>query len=134
MGELIFRSDKWDERYQRLRPYRVYDLLEHKWALAKAGVAHLTPDMADITRLPKDMPEEVMRAVTGFVNDAKIHGRWFCIAKGDLDDDQDEDILTAAAHYIEEGDKPKALIDDYCSHSKPGFHGPSPLLVRMLCT
>lgn len=136
MGELIFRSDKWDEHYKRWEPYRVYDLLNHKWALEKADVAHLTPDMADISRLPEGLPDQVVRTVEGFVNDAKIHGRWFCIRKGDLDDEQDEDVLTAAAYLTEneDEDKRKPLIDDYHLHLSPGYHGPTPTLLRLLCT
>lgn len=124
MAELMFRNEN------PTLPYRVYLPLSLAWALK--GLEHLTPDKADLGRLPADLPEPVQRAIECFVNDAKAHQRWFCIKDGDLDDDQDEDILqTAAFHFMDE--EGQHLIVDYIVHDRSGYHGPSPLLIKLLC-
>lgn len=124
MGELLFKNENPNV------PYRVYDPIDMRWALK--GLEHLTPDKADISRLPEALPEPVKRAIGYFVNDAKVHRRWFCIKDGDLDDDQDEDILNTASYpFGEDGDQ--HLLINYQVHSTKGFHGPSPVLVKLLC-
>ena len=131
MLELIFKSDKphpIDPRGERCLPYRDYSPLSLRWALE--GIAHLTPEKADINRLPEGLPDPVIRAAEGFVNDAKVLGKWFCIKDGDLDDDQDEDILTAAAYVDDAGNY---YIADYIIYHTNGFHGPTPELIRLLC-
>ena len=131
MKELIFQSDKLDPidpKGHRRVPYRIYLPLSLRWALQ--NVAHLIPAKADIDRLPEGLPDQVVRAVEGFVNDAKVLGKWFCIKDGDLDDDQDEDILTAAAYVDDDG---RYYISDYALYRAKGFHGPTPELIEMLC-
>jgi len=132
---LIFKSDKihpldikLSADQARCLPYRLYEPLSLRWSLEP--IRHLTPNKASIDRLPEGLPDQVVRAVEGFVNDAKIHGKWFCIKDGDLDDDQDEDILTSAAYADEDGDY---LITDYPLYQSNGYHGPTPKLIKLLC-
>lgn len=132
MGALIFKSDKFDPYYKRLHPYRPYQPLGLRWTIEEGDklTPGLTPENADLGRIPEGLPDQVVRAIEGFVNDAKIHGYWFCVHDGDLDDDQDEDVLTAAA-YLNDQEEP--LIVEYKLHATPGYYGPSVELLRTLC-
>jgi hypothetical protein len=132
MGALIFKSDKFDPYYKRLHPYRPYQPLSLRWAVEDGNelTPGLTPDLAVLDRIPEGLPDQVVRAIEGFVNDAKIHGYWFCVHDGDLDDDQDEDVLTAAAYRNDQG---YPFIMEYKLHMAKGFYGPSIELLRTLC-
>lgn len=133
MKELIFQSntftpDKFSKGGQRCVPYRTYEPLSFTWALS--SVAHLTPRKANIERLPEGLPDQVIRAVESFVNDAKILGRWFCVKSGEIEDDQDEDILTTAA-YVD--DEERYYVAEYTLYRSQGYYGPTPDLIRLLC-
>ncbi len=128
MPELVFKSDQWDQRYNRPQPYRPYQPLDLRWEAEKDP--HLLPKKAELSRLPEGLPDQVVRAIEGFVLDAKIHGFWFCVKDGALDDDQDEDVLTAAAYLNDQG---FPFIAEYKLHSTGGFYGPSIELLRTLC-
>ena len=128
MGELVFKSDQIDPYYKRLKPYRPYQPLDLRW---KAETdSNLLPEKAELSRLPEGLPDQVVRAIEGFVLDAKEHGFWFCVKDGALHDDQDEDILTAAAYLNDQG---FPFIAEYKLHSTGGFYGPSLELLRTLC-